>query len=421
MKALNQNEIESLAQLLSDALTGMQLQEVVTFERGIALRFHQRGDYWLVVDLFNNAPVVLLFEKICPVKKSAKPKPVSLFINAHVCDLSLVSFKVKSEFGRVVYLEFKNATRSASIEIRLIPKQANVIVQFDGKSIAWSKPQELSEQGATLNAYSEVRDFTQIHQEWLDSQSKIKKNSIDPRVEWEKKRQKDLEKKQKALFEIRRGLEDQKIDKWVEAGYWMKEHGFHQITDEMSRFVRFDQSLSWNIENCFQQAKTLMHKKEGAQQRILVLEKEISNLLQAVYQEKAEKKRLDDIMDKTSAKGRKLYLESGSVAYLGKSAADNLKLLRQAKAWDYWLHLRDFPGAHAIIHRKKEVELRTEEIESVAQWVAQETLSKKSILIGQKMAVVVAECRHVRPIKGDKLGRVTYHYPKTYFVTLGTH
>lgn len=420
MKALNQNEIENLAQLLSDALTGMQLQEVITFERGIALRFHHRGDYWLIVDLFNNAPVVLLFEKLCPVKKSSKPKPVSLFINAHICDLSLTSFKVKSEFGRVLILVFKNSTRTAFMEIRLIPKQANIIVHFDDKSIAWSKPQELTEQILLNNIYSEIRDFAQIHQEWLDSQSKIKKNSIDPKVEWEKKRQKDLEKKQKALFEIRKGLDDQKIEKWVEAGYWVKEHGLNQISEEMSQFVRFDQSLSWNIENCFQQAKTLMHKKEGAQVRVQTLEKEISNLLQAVYQEKAEKKRLDDIMDKTTAKGRKLYLESGSVAYLGKSAADNLKLLRQAKAWDYWLHLRDFPGAHAIIHRKKEVELNADEIESVAQWVAQETLSKKSILIGQKMAVVVAECRHVRPIKGDKLGRVTYHYPKTYFVTLGS-
>ncbi len=420
MKALNQNEIENLAQLLSDALIGMQLQEVITFERGIALRFHYRGDYWLIIDLLNNAPVILLFEKQCPVKKSSKPKPVSLFINAHVCDLSLVSLKVKSEFGRVLNLEFKNSIRTAFIEIRLIPKQANLIVQFDGKSIAWSKPQDLSVQIVQLNSYSEIRDFTQIHQEWLDSQPKIKKNSIDPKVEWEKKRQKDLEKKQKALFEIRRGLEDQKIDKWVETGYWIKEHGINKVSDEMSHYVRFDQSLSWNIENCFQQAKTMMHKKEGARQRLLILEKEISNLLQAVYQEKAEKKRLDDIMDKTSAKGRKLYLESGSVAYLGKSAADNLKLLRQAKAWDYWLHLRDFPGAHAIIHRKKEVELKSEEIENVAQWVAQETLSKKSIFIGQKMAVVVAECRHVRPIKGDKLGRVTYHYPKTYFVTLGS-
>ncbi len=113
-----------------------------------------------------------------------------------------------------------------------------------------------------------------------------------------------------------------------------------------------------------------------------------------------------------------MHLSSGALAYCGKSAADNLALLRQAKAWDYWLHLRDYPGAHAIIHRQRDQLISEGEIFEVAEWVAKESLSSKSLLVGQKIAIVMVECRFVRPIKGDKLGRVTYHSERTLSFTL---
>ncbi|MNT80503.1 hypothetical protein D3C72_2199710 [compost metagenome] len=111
-------------------------------------------------------------------------------------------------------------------------------------------------------------------------------------------------------------------------------------------------------------------------------------------------------------------MESGAIAYCGKSAADNLALLRQAKAWDFWLHLKDFPGAHAIVHRKRDQLIPDNELLQVSEWLAHESLSEKSLYPGQKLAVVVVETRFVRPIKGDKLGRVTYHSEGTLFLTL---
>ena len=234
MKALNQNEIANLTVLLSEALRGLQLQEVISFERGVALRFHHRVDYWLVIDLFNNAPVILLFEKSCPVKKLTKPKPVGLFINAHVCNLSFQNMQVLTEFGRVVKIEFKNSTRQASLEIRLIPKQSNLLVTSGEKVISWSKPLELTPQEGQLIQFAEIREFAQIHQEWLDSQQAIKKNSIDPKIEWEKKRKKDLDKKQKALIEIRKTISEKKSEEWVEVGYWLKEHGMTNIPENQT-------------------------------------------------------------------------------------------------------------------------------------------------------------------------------------------
>ncbi|MGZ5279080.1 MAG: DUF814 domain-containing protein, partial [Pseudobdellovibrionaceae bacterium] len=62
--------------------------------------------------------------------------------------------------------------------------------------------------------------------------------------------------------------------------------------------------------------------------------------------------------------------------------------------------------------RQKEVPLKM--IQKVSEWLIHETIGHKKIEIGSKYDVVVVECRYVRPIKGDKLGRVTYHNPQVY-------
>ena len=42
----------------------------------------------------------------------------------------------------------------------------------------------------------------------------------------------------------------------------------------------------------------------------------------------------------------------------------------------------------------------------------------KKLISGAKLAVVIVECRHVKPLKGDKLGRVTYHHPREMLITV---
>jgi predicted ribosome quality control (RQC) complex YloA/Tae2 family protein len=101
------------------------------------------------------------------------------------------------------------------------------------------------------------------------------------------------------------------------------------------------------------------------------------------------------------------------VAYMGRSAKDNLALLRSAQAWDLWLHLKDYPSAHVIIRRPRGQEISQEEIARTARWLAQEaTASKRELRAGDTFEIQFAECRYVRPIKGDRLGRVTVLNPK---------
>ncbi len=173
-----------------------------------------------------------------------------------------------------------------------------------------------------------------------------------------------------------------------------------------------------------------MKKNEGAQLRIEKLDLEIPRLQELMA--KIENNQLTDedlyratevgknqltkhkISGKTTdIKSRKMLLDSGAAVFMGKSAKDNLALLRQARAWDFWLHLRDYPGAHAIIHREKNQNINNNEFQSVVKWLAEESLSAKSLQKGTRLDVVIAEVRFVRPIKGDKLGKVNYHSEKT--------
>lgn len=413
MKALTQQELHHFVSHFAPILDGSQLQDVLVNDRGLALGFHSDVHYWMILDLVPNAPVMLLFEEECPFKKGPKSKPISLFLNSHAKNLYFTSMTVLEEYGRVVRLVLKNSQIECEIEIRLIPKQCNVVVRAHGKQVAWDRPMDLTPALHVENPPA-PRTLEEIHEEWLAEQSSVKKPALDPISQWEKQKKKDLEKKKKALGEIEKQINSDVHDLWSEAGQYLKAHGNLDVPEHLSSYVDRNESLSWNIEHSFSKAKQLVHKKEGARERFEELKKEIEQLEKSTYKEKTRKSSLDDLMQKTEARGRKLHLESGALAYCGRSATDNLALLRQAKAWDYWMHLRDYPGAHAIIHRQREQLISEKEIQEVAEWVAKESLSSKSLMVGQKVAVVLVECRFVRPIKGDKLGRVTYHSEKTF-------
>ncbi len=409
MKALTQQELRHFVTHFAPILDGAQLQDVLVNDRGLALGFHSRGCmYWMVLDLLPNAPMMLVFEDECPFKKGLKPKPVALFLNSHGRNLYLTSMQVREEYGRVVFLGLKNSSQDCEVEIRLIPKHCNVIVRALGKQVAWDRPLPLSAAPHVENP-PEPRDLNALQEEWLAEQHGQKKPATDPVAQWEKQKQKDLEKKRKALVEIQKQIEGDREQLWYTAGQYLKTHGLLEVPDALRSCVDLERGLSWNIEHCFSKAKQMIAKKEGARARLDELTLEIQKLEARRYSEKEKKPALIDLMKKADARGRKLHLDSGALAYCGKSAADNLALLRQAKAWDYWLHLRDYPGAHAIIHRQRDQVITDTEFQEVALWVARESLSSKAHLVGQKLAVVLVECRFVRPIKGDKLGRVTHH------------
>lgn len=415
MKALTQEEIRTFVDLANTQLKGAQLQDILVNDRGLALGFRRQIHYWLILDLVPNSPAVLLFAEKCPFKKGAKSKPVSLFLNSHGKNLLWDRVDLLEQWGRVLKISLRSSQKLCELEVRLIPRQCNLAVTADGKCVYWEKPLELKAPPVIENP-PPPRPWEQIQQEWLQEQGAVKKSSLDPEAQWLKQREKDLEKKRRALKEIQKQIESEGESLWYETGEWLKSHGSLQVPEKLRSSIDVGQSLSWNIENCFKKAKHLVGKKEGVQQRRDLLLQEIEKLERSSYSPKAMGKP-PDLMAKSEARGRKLHLESGAIAYCGKSAADNLALLRQAKAWDFWLHLKDYPGAHAIVHRQRDQLISDKELFIVAEWLVKESLGSKALSLGQKLAVVVVETRFVRPIKGDKLGRVTYHSERTLHFT----
>jgi hypothetical protein len=374
-------------------------------------------------------PFCLVFAGNCPFKKGPKPKPVALFLNSHGKNLYFQRVWLEEGYVRVLKIELGNSQKNCVLKAILIPRQPNLLVEAEDKKIAWEKPRELQVQSEP-GPFPETRDLQQIHKDWLTEfqgtgASAGVRPSLDPQAQWEKKQAKDLQKKRKALEEIEKTLAENHSEKFYELGNYLKalvpsDFSARQLPSQWHDLVDFKKNIFVNIEIIFEKAKQAASKVAGTQSRKLIVMDEIAQLEKMTFESSqrpgAGRAKVDDLMKNIEAKGRKLNLSSGAIVYCGKSGADNLALLRKAKAWDYWLHLKDYPGAHAIIHRARDQELPFEEIQKAALWVLKESFSSKTLMPGEKYAVVLVECRFVRPIKGDKLGRVTYHSEKQFMV-----
>lgn len=400
VKSYTQPELRTFVGAARELLMGSQLQDVVSNDRGIAFGFWNHGKIWLVVDLAAAAPLVLVYrQERAPLVKKSKPKPLALFANAHAVGAEFRELRVLEDFGRVVELTVESAVKKCRVEIVLIPGHPNISIECEGRSIHWEKPQQLAP-AKVLDEYPPERDLEAVHRQWLERQASGEKPKADPEEQWRRKRDKDIEKKEKALEKLLQSQENA-VD-WYTRGDAIKGGEGELIDPKHSR--------SWNIEEAFRRAKQARQKKSGTEERIEILRSEIQALREAVFRPRAAApSRAPDLFAKTEARGRKLELDGGLVAYLGRNAKDNLALLRRAKGWDYWLHLRDYPGAHAILSRHRDQVIGDETLAKVAQWLVKETVTSKQAMSLGDVAVAIVECRFVRPIKGDKLGRVTYH------------
>ncbi len=402
-----------------------QLQEIWTNGQVLVFHFYKFKDQYLCIDLAINQPMLAYVEKRPPVAK--KQNPTVLFLNAHARNLRLEKAWTQSDAGRVLFLSLVGKTEEGfldcEIEIRLIPNAVNVLVRAQGKKISWSKPRELPPSIAPLEMAEPQVNWKELGEKWLEekfarrsSEQRVVGTAVDPRL-------KVIEKKKKAIAEIEKKLSENLGVMWSELGESLKVSA--KVPDHLSKLYDGRKSRSWNLENAFRQTKLLLGKRKGTLERLEILKSEIAileeKLLTPYQPQEIQSKNSSGqptasqrALKNLDVKVRRLPLDEGVEAFIGKSARDNLALLRRAQAWDYWLHLKDYPGAHAIILRPRHKEIGPEHIQKVSQWLIDESLSKEEAKMGGRYEVVVAEVRHVRPIKGDKLGRVTYHYPKVF-------
>jgi predicted ribosome quality control (RQC) complex YloA/Tae2 family protein len=82
----------------------------------------------------------------------------------------------------------------------------------------------------------------------------------------------------------------------------------------------------------------------------------------------------------------------GYVILVGRSAAQNDDLMRQARPRDLWLHARDVPGSHVVVRRDGEGEIPSRVVQEAARLAARYSKADRR----GRVAVVCAEARHVR-------------------------
>ena len=437
------NEFQSIIEYLSEELTGSQLQEVQSTADGLVLGFYRYQlqtenspkSVWLVLDLDKVFPFVGLFDHN-PWPKIKKTTPVGLFVNSNFKNHHIEKIAVVANYGRVAEFHFKHPDINLKMELRLIPKQANLVLVADRKIISWDKVKELSEVHTHLESEyldKEQRSVHFIFKQWLNRRSKIKVDSAaseqsktNPYNQWVNQRQKEITKKEKALLQIDQQIAEMNSIPWSEMGEYLKVYGLKNIKLEWTPHLDLAKKASHNIEKCFTKMKQAATKTEGAILRKVQLKKEIA--AHSDQSEDAFKLHLDRLVIKQSGVGqrkasdsqfRRLNIpDSTLITLMGKSAQDNLQLLRQAKAWDLWIHLKDYPSAYAIMQKAKEQKVSDLAITQASQWLVKESLKNKKNLAGAKLSVVITECRHVRPIKGDRLGRVTYHHARELLITV---
>ncbi len=409
MKAWTVLELDNIVASLR-ALVGARLQEVQTSDSDLVLGFYTpRGVLWLWADLNAVKPCLLPWTEL-PLVVPTRKNPLNLFLRAHFESKVLRSVERPEHQGRVVLLKFGKPEDGLELEMRLFPHGRNVLARAGEKHISWQKPKELSESVQPVEDSQAPRTLEQLREEWkLARGGKGRaKNAKDIKGKLED----ELAKKKRALGKVIEELQRKRDMPWKEVGNWLKDHQSLEVPKEYEPFVDKRRKLSWNIEECFKRAREVEGKLFGTEKRLELLQDDIARLVKRmseplntkVLERKAPQPKME-----AGTSGRTLRISDELTLISGKSAADNLKLLRKARAWDYWFHLRDVPSSHAILFRNKNTNVGDNVVQQVVEWYVRQHLGQKyKQHAGEKIQVMMAECRFVRPIKGDKLGRVTF-------------
>lgn len=456
VRPMSKQEVEDLGLELS-TWVGAQLQEVLVDgrsledgghePRSIRLGFFWAGGIrWLVFDYSPQAPLLVLFDGKDGVPK-APPRPVKirrpieLFLRSAFVGKRLIDVSVASPTGRTLKLNFQSEPPGAHLEFKLDPHSRNLTAAFfedvrgkvKAKQLSEFKP--ISDEGKAggTSVSENTRSRSQLALEWLEK-------NLRPNVQNAKTidspgppataprdldREKILAKRRRALEKVRAEVLQKETSPAREIGEWLK---VAQSLDskplngnrDWENHIDRRKSFSANLELLFKRAKSHERKLDGTKARARELELEIEKLLSGEVAVKGRREARElshstsatagrDLFSQAGARGRKVELAPDLILYVGKNGAENLAILRKAQPFDYWMHIKDQPGAHGIIRRSRGREVSDSEFSRAGIALLEQSMKRRAIEIkGEAYDVLIVECRFVRPIKGDRLGRVQY-------------
>lgn len=414
MQPLNFFQLQELSKHLHELLEGALLQEVKLTANLLELRFWKKGDIYLEVLLNQTHPLVSM--SFLPlIKGKGIVKPLFLFLKAHFVNKKVSRILVRAEYGRLLEIHFA-CPDCTYMAISLIRGRFNLQLFAGKKMLSWLKPKDLKKQNAEEVAQSilgkEKFNFDDYLKEFSNFFAKLKKPTTKqiPGQNLDFK----LEKNQFLIEKLQKELERHQSISWDEMALWIKTEQSTQVPDAWTQYFRGvkGQDIASYLEHIFQKRKKSEQAIVGLKERIEKLSQapQVANGIGSHRQEPistAEVNPGSALLNRAHAKGRSYLLNSGRMFLLGKTAIDNMALLKYAKPWYLWLHLRDYPSSFGILVKAKRDIVGQAEIFEAAQHLVKKSQNK--LMVGDRYALVYCECRFVRPIKGDKKGRVTYH------------
>jgi hypothetical protein len=419
MPALKVHELQKLAQQIKLYGLGHQLQDIALSEQYLFLQHYGKGDFTIGVELKPLEPQLAYFFGDIP-KRKILVKPLVLFLKAHARNLRLVNVVVELELGRVLRLYYSGGDRECVVELRLIPHGMNILISAGGKSISLFPAKDLPPSSVGADQGDAEFDVEAYLDQWMQRllNPAIKKSGGSPQDDQARKKKKEIEKKTVLIGKLEDDLKAMSRP-WLPLGEYLKIHQTLEVPEDWLPLLDINLPVNANMQRCFEKHKLQEKRFEQISERIQHLRQEICELESASLSGdvsadgRTVRSLASELLGKAKAKGRKLKLAENIEAVFGKSAKDNMALLRRAQAWDLWLHLRDLPGAHLIVRRPRQKNVDHHLLLEAARWLLSETVGKKKVIEGDRYDVIVTECRYVKPIKGDKLGRVNYQNEST--------
>lgn len=438
MHSMSVQELKDVVQILRSFL-GHRLQEVVVAEGGVGLGFWstESGLAWTWFESHPWFPILLPLNR-CPEREVKPLRPLALFLRSHFLDHHLEKVELVEDKGRVVKMVFSNRPVASELEFYVWPGTANVKATCSKKHV-WFKKQQQEVPFLAKNEDRERRDVSQLLEDWMQlrhQSQKQKRSTLNigeshqsgvqqtaDLSDFEKQKEKEIKKFKLIIEKVKREIENKENQGWRIAGEYLVAHQTLAVPLELEPFLDKKKSLSWNIERCFTQSKENDRKKKVTQERLDFLNQKFQALLDSQSSEqltnwksngKKEQSRSNQRRQKSEARFRTVKLDHDWVVKIGKSGVDNIQLLREAKSWDFWMHLRGFPGSHAIISRPKNKPIPDPIFIECGFALVEQCFPRNSKqLLGDDFELIIAECKFVKPVKGEKPGKVTYSHDRT--------
>jgi len=199
-----------------------------------------------------------------------------------------------------------------------------------------------------------------------------------------------------------------------------------ELTDPISGEtvrIRLDPSLGAieNAQRLYTRAKRLKRGRPRVTERLSRIEEEIATIKDALSRvEKGEEVEAGLPFERDGARPEERQgpfrstVIGGYTVLIGRNAAENDRILREASPDDVWLHARGHPGSHVIVRRGGRGEIPLDVLREAAKLAARRSKGRGE----RRLEVSMAAVKHVRKPKGAPPGLVIVENEDTLIVEL---